>query len=160
MSFAEIEKQYVREKAYAEFDWVQYDTPSPVNFLSKSVSEARVALVSTAGIHHRHDSRFNLRAAVGDPSFREIRNETNMDDLVLSHVGYDTKRVAEDKNAVFPLDRLRELKAEGIVGDLAPRHFSFMGYVAVTEPLIGETAPQVAAFLKADQVDLVLLAPA
>ncbi|MBI3949701.1 MAG: hypothetical protein HY314_04510, partial [Acidobacteria bacterium] len=71
-----------------------------------------------------------------------------------------TKHVSADKNCVFPLDRLRELEAEGVIGALAPRHFSIMGYVAVTDPLINETAPEVAEKLKADGVDLVLLAPA
>lgn len=160
MSFAELEKQYVREKAYPSFDWVRYETPSRVNPLEKPVSAARVAMVSTAGIHSRNDSRFDLRNPAGDASFREIRETDQLDDLVLSHVGYDTASVSRDKNAVFPLGRLRELEAEGIIGGLSPRHFSFMGYVADTEPLLTNTAPEVARLLKSDGVDLVLLAPA
>lgn len=78
---------------------------------------------------------------------------------MLSHVGYNTRLVSADKNCVFPLDRLRELQTEGVIGEVAPRHFSFMGYVAVITPLIRETAPEVAHKLKSDNVDLVVLAP-
>jgi D-proline reductase (dithiol) PrdB len=159
-NFVELEKQFVREKAYPDFDWVRFDRPSPVNPLRKPASEARVAIVTTAGVHLKTDPPFNLRSRIGDHTYREIPNDANLDDLALSHVGYDIKRVSADKNCVFPLDRLRELAAEGLIGASAPRHFSFMGYVAVTSPLVYETAPEVAAKLKADEVDLALLAPA
>ncbi len=160
MSFAELEKQFIRERAYPDFDWVSFDRPSPVNPLTKPVSESRLAMVTTAGVHLKTDPPFNLRSRIGDHTYREIPNEANLDDLVLSHIGYDTKRASADKNCVFPLDRLRELEADGVIGELAPRHFSFMGYVAVTDPLVNETAPEVAKKLKADRVDLVLLVPA
>jgi len=160
VSFAEVEKQFIRQRAYPDFDWVSFDRPSPVNPLPKSVSESRVAMVATAGVHLQTDPPFNLRSRVGDHTYREIPNDASLDDLVLSHVGYNTKHVSADKNCVFPLDRLRELEAEGVIGSLAPRHFSFMGYMAVTDPLVQETAPEVAEKLKSDGVDLVLLAPA
>ncbi len=159
-SFPEVEKQYVREKAYPKFDWVAFAEPSPVNLLDKPVSQCTVALVTTAGVHVKTDPPFNLRSAIGDHTYREIPNGVSLDDLRLSHIGYDIKRVSADKNCVFPLDRLRELPAQGVIGAVAPRHFSFMGYVAETDPLTKETAPEVAEKLKADRVDLVLLAPA
>lgn len=159
-NFPEVEKRFVREKAYPKFDWVTFEKPSPVNLLDKPVSQCRVALVTTAGVHLKIDPPFNLRSAIGDHTYREIPGDADLDDLLLSHIGYDIKRVSADKNCVFPLDRLRELAAEGIIGAVARRHFSFMGYVAETAPLINETAPAVAEKLKADQVDLVLLAPA
>ncbi len=159
-SFVELEKQFVRRKAYPQFDWVRFDHPTRVNPLRKPLSECRIALVTTAGVHAAADPPFNLRSPIGDPSYRQIPGDASLDELRLSHVGYDIKRVSEDKNAVFPLDRLRELVTEGIIGSAAPRHFSFMGYVAETEPLIRQTAPEVAENLKADGVDLVILSPA
>jgi len=160
MNFAQIEKQYIRERAYPDFDWVSFDRPSPVNPPRKPVSQCRVAMVTTAGVHLKTDPPFNLRSRIGDHTYREIPGDANLEDLLLAHVGYNTGYVSADKNCVFPLNRLRELEAEGVIGALAPRHFSFMGYVAVTDPLVNETAPEVADKLKADGVDLVLLAPA
>jgi D-proline reductase (dithiol) PrdB len=48
---------------------------------------------------------------------------------------------------------------EGIVGGLNHRHFSFMGAIHDPEPLIRETAPEVAGMLADDGVDAVLLTP-
>ncbi len=159
-NFAEVERQFVRAHAFPDFDWVRFDRPSPINPLRQPVCAARVAMVVTAGAHLKTDPPFNLRSRTGDHTYREIPHDTKLEDLVLSHVGYDTRRVSADKNCVFPLDRLRELEIEGIIGALAPRHFSFMGYIAETDPLVSQTAPEVAEKLKTDEVDLVLLAPA
>lgn len=160
MNFADIEKQFIREKIYPEFDWKRFDKPSPLTPLRKPLSESRLAVVTTSGAHLKIDRPFNLRSPVGDPSYREIPNEANMEDIVLSHIGYNTRHVSADKNCVFPLDRLRELQAEGVIGWLNPRHFSFMGYVAETAELIQTSAPTVAEKLREDGADLILLAPA
>ena len=58
---------------------------------------------------------------------------------------------------IFPLDRLRELAAEGAIGSVAATHYSFMG---ATDPREMEgAAREVAAHLKQDNVDAVLLPP-
>lgn len=74
-----------------------------------------------------------------------IASDTPFAHLALSHIGYDTKKIRQDINCVFPLERLRELAQESIVGVLAPRHFSFMGYIPIAEPPLRETAPAVTA---------------
>lgn len=159
-NFVEIEKQFIRSKAYPNFDWVTFEKPSRINQLTRPVHESRVALVSTCGAHLKTEPPFNLKSRIGDHTYREIPNDAGLDDLSLSHVGYNTGLVSADKNCVFPLDRLRELETEGVIGGLVPRHFSFMGYVAETEPLTNGTAVEVAQKLKSDGAELVLLAPA
>ena len=77
----------------------------------------------------------------------------------MSHPGYNTRKVSEDPNCVFLIDRLRELASEGVIGDLNHRAFSFMGYIPVPKRLLEERAPVVARKLKQDAVDLVLLVP-
>jgi D-proline reductase (dithiol) PrdB len=60
------------------------------------------------------------------------------------------------------LERLKELESEGMIGGVAPRHFSFMGHVLDPhiDTLINQTGPEVARLLKADGVDAVFLTPA
>jgi len=72
---------------------------------------------------------------------------------------FDQTGALKDRNLVFPLHRFRELVARGEVGSLNHRHFSFMGSITVPGRLISETAPQVAAKLREDQVDAVFLVP-
>jgi D-proline reductase (dithiol) PrdB len=78
----------------------------------------------------------------------------------MSHtsVNFDRSGFQVDWNVAFPLDRLRELGRNGLIGSVAEYHYSFMGAVSpVTryEP----KARELAGLLKQDQVDAVLLSP-
>lgn len=159
IDFATIERDFVRARIYPEFTWRAYDTFSPLNPLAVPLAAARVAFVTTAGAHLPDQPPFDLAARVGDASYRAFPGATPLADLRLSHSGYDTRRASADKNAVLPLDHLRAAVAEGRIGSIAPTVYSFMGYIAETEPLMRESAPAVAARLRADGADLVLIAP-
>jgi D-proline reductase (dithiol) PrdB len=77
----------------------------------------------------------------------------------MSHIStnYDRTGFQMDWNVVFPLDRLRELKARGVVGDVASFHYSFMG---ATDPKEMEgAARELGRILRGDEVDAVLLLP-
>jgi D-proline reductase (dithiol) PrdB len=94
-----------------------------------------------------------------DADYRAIPSETQPDHLLTSHisVNFDRTGLQEDWNVVFPLDRLKELAAEGTIGSVAATHYSFMG---ASDPLEMEPhARQLAGRLKNDRVDAVILAP-
>jgi D-proline reductase (dithiol) PrdB len=117
------------------------------------LSERRVAIVSSAGLVVRGDRVFRGR----DADYREIPSSTQANDLLCSHISinFDRNGFQEDWNVVFPLDRLNELSAEGAIGSVAARHYSFMG---ATDPVqMVEGAAEVAGKLKGDHVDAVLL---
>lgn len=157
-NFAQIEREHVRSRVYAEFDWHPFDRFSPYNPLRVPISEARVAFITTAGVHLPDQPPFDNSAA-GDPTWRAFSVETPLADLTLTHGGYDTRRASADKNVVLPLEHLRAFRDEGRVGSLSPDIYSFMGYIAETDRLLHDEAPVVAAQLLADRVDLVLMAP-
>ena len=118
------------------------------------LSERRIAILTTAGLHRRDDAPFS--AGVGE--FRLIPEDTDMDDMIMSHVStnFDRSGFFKDLNTVFPIERLRELAADGTVGSVAGYHFAFMG---ATPPMAHEAvAKEVAATLKGDGTDGVLLA--
>ncbi len=158
-TFAEIEADYVRSKVLPDFAWSEYPEPSPLAAERAPSRRARVALVATAGAYLTDGQEPFSRGAQGDASFREIPADVEMSHIGLSHVGYDTKRALEDLDVVFPLALLRTFAAEGKVGALAPRAFSFMGYSPDTSAL-ARNAARVADALCSDAVDLVLLVPA
>ncbi|MGA1571938.1 MAG: D-proline reductase (dithiol) protein PrdB, partial [Ilumatobacteraceae bacterium] len=61
---------------------------------------------------------------------------------------------------VYPIDRFQELADDGVIGEVAPRHFAFAGNQPDTVSEIRlDTGPQCAAHLTADAVDVVLLTP-
>ena len=60
----------------------------------------------------------------------------------------------------LPLDRLRALVDEGVVGAIAESHYSIMGYQGNdSSTLEQESAPAIAEAMKSEEVDLALLAP-
>ncbi len=124
--------------------------------LSKPISDLRIALITTAGLHFRDDPAFEF----SDATFRPISGDEDANNLIMSHssVNFDKSGFAEDVNLVFPIDRFRELQAAGEIGTLADTHYSFMG--AGLQPVFYEaSAVQVAGMLKKDQVDAVFLTP-
>ena len=124
-------------------------TPAP------DLASARLAVVTTAGLHRRSDQNF----VGGATDYRIIPGDVDVNDLVQSHVSVNFDRTAfqQDTNAVFPLDHLRALAGRGEIGSLAAWHYSFMG---ATDPTrLVDAGKQVAGLLKDDGVQCVILVP-
>ena len=122
----------------------------------KSLERSRLALVTTGGVHLPDQPRFDIDDPAGDCSYREIPTTAN--DLTWTHAYYRPDE-GSDLDAVFPLQTLRRLVRDGVVGDLSARHFSFMGAIHDPTPLVEKTAPEVAGNLIEDRADVVLLTP-
>ncbi len=130
-------------------------TPAPVwTPVTMELKDMKIALATAAGVHMKSDDRFNL---AGDFSYREIPGDAPVSEMMVSHGGYDNGDVNKDINCMFPIDRLRELAAEGFIKDVAPTHFGFMGGGGNQDKFTNETGPQIAAKLKEEGVDAVLL---
>lgn len=124
---------------------------------AKLPRDARVGLVTTAGLNVRGDEPFTR----GDEGFRVIPVETPARDVILSHasIGFDRSGIHRDLNLVLPVDRLREMTQAGEIGSLGPNSYSFMGALRSYDTLLHESAPAVAQRLKDDGVEVVLLTP-
>ena len=140
-------------KRLAELECPVFETRPFVS--GPPLSQRRVAIVSSAGLVVRGETPFRGR----DPDYRMIPAATKPAELLTSHISinFDRTGFQEDWNVVFPLDRLNELAAEGAIGSVAARHYSFMG---ATDPVEMEPhARELAGRLKQDQVDAVILSP-
>jgi len=134
---------------------------SPWTPIKKPLAGSRIALVTTAGIHHAHQKPFNMHDPTGDPGYRMIDAETIANGYVITHDYYDHRDADKDLNIIFPITRLKEMAARGVVGSVARHHFSFMGHIKDThmDSLLERYAPEVATRFVRDQVDAVLLTP-
>lgn len=144
-----------RERPPTEVAW----TP-----LTKPLSQCRVSLITTAGVALRTDEPFDQQGERdnpwwGDPSWRILPPDATATDVVICHLHIDSSPAEADLDVVLPTTRLRELVDEGVVGAVAPRHFSIMGYSLDATELVETTAPELARALAEDDVDLVLLIP-
>jgi D-proline reductase (dithiol) PrdB len=119
------------------------------------LSERKIAIISTAGLHLRSDRPFGLGAS----DYRLIPKKTPSSDLIMSHIStnFDRSGFQMDINLVFPIDRLSDLAEKGFIGSVADYHYSFMG---ATDPApMRQTAKILAEIMKKDGVNAVLLVP-
>jgi D-proline reductase (dithiol) PrdB len=119
------------------------------------LSERRVAIVSSAALIHRGQKPFDF----GSGEYRAVSGAWTNADVLMSHVSinHDRNGYRRDLNVIYPIDRLRELAAEGVIGSVADTHFSVMGS---TDPAaMVESADGIAAALHADRVNAVVLCP-
>ena len=129
-------------------------TPEAVwTSLTKPLDQCKVAFITAGGIHLKTQEPFNT---AGDYSFREIPSDTPTGNLMVTHGGFDNSDINKDPNAMFPLDRLRELVAEGYIGSLADIMFGFMGGGGNVDKFTDETGPEIARRLKEQNVDIVV----
>ena len=120
------------------------------------LAQRRVAIVNTAGLHARGDRPFGA----GGMDYRVIPGDVHADQLVMSHmsVNFDRSGFQEDWNVAFPLDRLKELAREKVIGSAAAFHYSFMGAVSPVTNYESKAA-ELARLLHGDKVDAVVLSP-
>ena len=119
------------------------------------LARRRVAIVSSAAIHARTEPAFPH----GATEFRGLPATLDAGDIVMSHVSvnFDRHGFESDLNVIYPIDRLRELAAAGVIGSVAATHYASMG---ATDPTtMAATTAQLVGQLRQDRVDAVLLSP-
>lgn len=144
----EHEREYLSGLRLLEFDDTPWTLPRPL-------SESRVALMTTAGIERRSDKPYPWFSG----EFRLIPTDADPSELVMSHLSpnFDRTGFQQDINVVLPIERMRELEAEGFVGSVARFHYAFMG---ASRPQDMEAhVPELTRLLRGDEVDTVLMCP-
>lgn len=119
------------------------------------LSERRVAIVSTAALNLRSDAVFQHDST----DYRIIPGDADPRDIVMSHisVNFDRTGFQQDLNICFPLERLKELAADDVIGSVADFHYTLSG---AADPLdLEPSAREITKHMKAEGVDTVLLVP-
>jgi D-proline reductase (dithiol) PrdB len=152
-SFDEVERRHLRKRLAHDFEWLDFDQPSPRNTLGVPLRDARVGLVVTAGVR--------LPDQPAARTIGEIRHvPVTACQVRLTHRGYDTQRADKDPEVVFPVRTLLRLAETGAIGAVAAVAASTMGYIPRALNVLERVVPPVVASLVAQQVDLALLVPA
>jgi len=117
------------------------------------LAKSKVLLASTAGVHLKSDVPFNPE---GDITYRMIPGDVNLSELMITHTHYDHTDADRDLNCVFPLDRLRELVQEGVIGGLTDQHYT-MSFSTAFRQIREETLPQLVRAIERNRPHVVLL---
>ncbi len=132
----------------------------PLARLKKPLSEARLSFVSSAGVQPVGTLPFDVAHPVGDYSFRRVPSAATPAELEIHQIKYPTYGALKDLNVIFPIERLQELAAKGVIGGLTQSFFSFIGYNMDPERFERTLAEDIASAVKAEGADAVLLCPA
>lgn len=151
----QVLKAWIEREPKREIPW----TP-----LGKPLSRCTVAIVSSAGLALTSDQPFDQEGERrnpwwGDPSYRILPRGTRTGDVTISHLHISGEPGQEDLDCVLPLTRLEELAAQGVIGGVAPSHYSIMGFLLKPQEMLERSLPRIIDSMKTEGVDLALLVP-
>ncbi len=155
-SFRAMYAEPPRVAGHDEPVWAPFD---------KRLAEAKIALLSSAGLFVEGQESFDLdrerrEPGWGDPSWRAIPRSTAQGELGMAHLHVNATDTLADHEVSLPLRTLDGLVDDGIVGSSADTHYAVMGYQqAGLDEWQRSTGPEIAARLKREDVDALVLAP-
>ena len=124
--------------------------------LRKPIAQSRIGMFVSCGAQLPEDPRLG---ETEDISFRLLHRDTPLSKLIISHKTAVRKWAEEDLNVAYPLARMKELEAEGVIGTLAHTAVSIVGSIHRFTELLEQTVPAVKQIYDSQGVDLVILFP-
>jgi D-proline reductase (dithiol) PrdB len=153
---AAITERYQR-LGYAPYRWYHADDPPPFTPLPKPLASSRVGVLSTSGAYVAGQIAYHYK---DDTSIRAIPKDTPLERIRFAHITenylVDPRR---DPNCILPLEPLRRLETEGVIGELAPELFSCMGGIYSQRRVREELIPELGARFEAQEIDVAFLIP-
>lgn len=133
-------------------------TPTPAPPPVLDMSKAKVAIVTDGGLVPKgNPDNISAYAATNWGSY-DISGVSDLkgEDYEISHRGYDTRYVEQDPDRLVPLDVLRELEQDNVVGEI---HNQFIATSGLANPLANSRrlGREIAQNLKDQGVDAVIL---
>ena len=139
--------------AVANLPCPTFDTTPVVS--GPALVERRVAIVSSAALIHRGEKPFPF----GSGEYRAVPSSWDSNEILMSHVSinFDRSGFQRDINTVYPIDRLRELAADGVIRGVADTNYTIMG--SSDPDGMADSADQIAGQLRQERIDSILLSP-
>ena len=140
---------------------IRKDSFVPQARLANSLSQSRLVMISSCGVHLKTDEPLDVCHPFGDFRFLRVPSSAKHEDLIIHQLKYPHDDADLDINVIFPIERLQELCEEGVLGGLTPNFFSFIGYNMDPDKFERTVAADIAqAVVEKEHADCALLAPA
>lgn len=133
----------------------------------KRLAESRIALLTSAGVYLKSSQpSFDLdheqtHPDWGDPTWRSIPAPAAPEEIAVEHLHMNDEDIMADPEIALPMRLLEQLARERVVGGAVANHVAVMGYQdRGLEDWRTTTAPEIAAHLREQGADGLILAPA
>ena len=156
VDYIEVTRRTYDALGYPPYGWVHSEDPPAFVKLSKPLSECRVGLIASGGVYRQGQIAFHYR---DDASYRIVDRDVPNSELRASHFAYDLRDARQDINVVFPLEPLRTLASRGVIGEVAPEAYTFMGGIYSARKVREELAPALVDRMITQRADVALLVP-
>jgi D-proline reductase (dithiol) PrdB len=156
--YVDYTRSVFASQGFPPYEWI-VNGPPPFTPFDRDLKECRVALLSTGGFYIK-GKQPPFDPEKNDLGLREIPRDIDVTELAVSHDYYDHADADRDVNCVFPIERFRELEAEGYFDELARVNYTIMGRIFRRTALVNETAQEIVNGLKQQEVDVFFLVPA
>jgi D-proline reductase (dithiol) PrdB len=155
-------RDYYRAIGYdTPYQWAHHDD-APFWRLTKPLAQSRVTLVTTASPFDPAKGDQGSGAAYNSAAkfYQVYAGDTSAEpDLKISHIAYDRKHTtASDSNTWFPLVQLKQLAAEGFIGQIGP-HFYGAPTNRSHRVTVDQDAPDILDRCRKDGIDAIVLVP-
>jgi len=134
-----------------------YDQVAPAPKIN-DISKAKIALVTDGGlVPEGNPDQIEIKTATrfGKYSFKGM-DSLRAADYEVKHAGYDWVFVRQDPNRLVPVDVMRQLEKEGVIGGLHEKFYSTTGVANIVETM-DKMGQAIAGELKQRGVDGVIL---
>ena len=151
--------EFYRTQGFPAYRWTINDG-APFTPLKKPLPDCRVAMLTSGGVSRKDAPGFDPQAR-NDLRLDAVNRETPARFFAINDDYYNHSDADLDINCIFPIERLRELQSEGVIGEVGPYHYSgFMGRIYTRNAVMNEAAPALARRLRDEKIDEFVLVPA
>ncbi len=150
-------RQRYQKLGYETYRWFEADTAPELVSLKKDLSQSRLGVLTTSGAYVAGQVAYYYK---DDTSVRAIPKATPAEALRFAHITENyLVSSRRDPNCTIPIDALRELEADGAIGEVVDDIFSCMGGIYSQRRVREELIPAVEERFRRQEVDAVLLVP-